>query len=58
MGQIAGYLEISKYLFIEEMNAFSYALDQIVSNKDLQQEFVEWFFSGNFIAVCDEELEE
>lgn len=58
MQEIAGYLELSKRLFIEEMSAYQYALEQVSASKDLQQEFIEWFFSGNYIALSEKELEE
>lgn len=32
---------------------FGYALDRVINNKDEQQEFVEWYYSGNWIKVKD-----
>ncbi|MCM1200230.1 MAG: hypothetical protein NC548_31355 [Lachnospiraceae bacterium] len=45
----AGYKEIGTGIFVSEEDAYQYALERISSDKDLQKEFVEWFYSGNWI---------
>lgn len=34
---------------INECDAYRYALEQIQDNPELKEEFVEWFYSGNYI---------
>jgi len=37
-------------IVVDEDNAFRYALERIAQGKpDEQQEFVEWYYSGNWI---------
>lgn len=36
-------------IFVPEENAYSYALERISQDDELRQEFVEWFYSGNWI---------
>lgn len=40
---------------VEEENAFDYALEQIKNNEKEKQEFIEWFYSGNWIEKDTEE---
>lgn len=46
----SGYKEISTGKFVPEEDAYSYALEMVSdgTEKD-KKEFVEWFFSGNWI---------
>lgn len=41
---------------VEEENAFDYALEEMANTDDeeLKKEFVEWFYSGNWIKEDDE----
>ena len=34
---------------VEDDEAYEYALNEVMNNKEVQAEFVEWFFSGNWI---------
>ena len=34
---------------IEEKDAFEYALQRVMESEEEKAEFVEWFFSGNWI---------
>lgn len=45
----AGYKEIGTMLFVPEEDAYDYALERISQDEGLKQEFVEWFYSGNWI---------
>lgn len=36
---------------IDEKYAFGYALERVITNKDEQNEFVEWYYSGNWIRI-------
>lgn len=47
--QGAGYEEIGTGIFVQEEDAYEYALERISQDEDLQKEFVEWFYSGNWI---------
>lgn len=41
---------------VPEEKAFEYALRRVSSNKGTdKKEFIEWFYSGNWIKVEDEE---
>ncbi len=44
-----GYEEIGTGIFVPEESAYDYALERIASDDELKQEFVEWFYSGNWI---------
>lgn len=39
----------NKGIVVQEKDAFDYAIQQINSSEELKTEFVEWFFSGNFV---------
>lgn len=36
---------------IEEKNAFGYALSRILASNEEQQEFIDWYYSGNWIKT-------
>lgn len=43
-----------KGIVVDENNAFRYALERVVNGKsEVQREFVEWFYSGNWIEEED-----
>lgn len=44
-----GYEEIGTGIFVSEEDAYDYAMERISQDEDLIQEFVEWFYSGNWI---------
>ena len=45
-----GYSEIGTGNFIPEEDAFDYALERLLdSTEEFKREFVEWFYSGNWI---------
>lgn len=44
-----GYQEIGSGVFVLEDDAYQYALERISSDEDLKWEFVEWFYSGNWV---------
>lgn len=44
-----GYEEIGTGIFVSEEDAYDYAMERISQDEDLKQEFVEWFYSGNWI---------
>lgn len=45
----SGYEEIGTGIFVPEEDAFEYALEQISLDEEEKQDFVEWFYSGNWI---------
>ena len=45
----AGWEEIVTGFFVHEEDAYSYAIERLSQDSDLKQEFVEWFYSGNWI---------
>lgn len=45
----AGYKEIGTGIFVLEEDAYDYAMERISLDEDLQKEFVEWFYSGNWV---------
>lgn len=45
----SGYAEIGTGIFVSEEDAYGYALERISLDEELKQEFVEWFYSGNWI---------
>ena len=47
--------ELSTKEVVKEEDAYAYALDQITNNEKEKQEFIEWFFSGNWIKVKEDE---
>ena len=49
MSKKAGYEEIGTGIFVPEEDAFEYALEQISLDEEEKQDFVEWFYSGNWI---------
>lgn len=45
-----GYEEIGTGVFVPEEDAFSFAIERLIQSENKEQkEFVEWYFSGNFI---------
>ena len=44
-----GYEEMGTGIFVPEEDAYQYAMERIALDEDLQREFVEWFYSGNWI---------
>lgn len=47
--QGAGHEEIGTGIFVPKEDAYDYALERVSQDEDLKQEFVEWFYSGNWI---------
>ncbi len=43
-----GYREIETNIFVPEDDAFSYALERLLQDKDLQNEFLGLFYSGDY----------
>ncbi len=49
-----GYCEMGTGLFVPEEDAFLYALERIRgATEEEKQEFVEWFYSGNWVHEDD-----
>lgn len=44
-----GRREIGTGIFVPEEDAYSYALERISQDEELKREFVEWFYSGNWV---------
>jgi len=45
----AGYEEIGTGIFVAEEDAYDYAMERISLDEAEKKEFVEWFYSGNWI---------
>ena len=45
----SGYKEINTGIFVPEEGAFDYAMERVSQDEDLKREFVDWFYSGNWI---------
>lgn len=45
----SGYKEINTGIFVPEEDAFDYAMERVSQDEDLKREFVDWFYSGNWI---------
>lgn len=46
----SGYSEIGTGNFVPEEDAFDYALERLMdSEEEFKNEFVDWFYSGNWI---------
>ncbi len=44
-----GYKEMSTGNFVPEEDALEYAMERLYWDANLQKEFMEWFYSGNWI---------
>lgn len=45
----AGYTELGTGIFVPEEEACNYAMERISQDEDLKREFVEWFYSANWV---------
>jgi len=45
----SGYKEIGTGIFVAEEDAYDYAMERISLDEAEKKEFVEWFYSGNWI---------
>lgn len=43
-----------KGICVNECDAYSYALERMEEDKELQEEFIEYFYSGNWIREEEE----
>ncbi len=46
-----GYEEIGTGVFVPDESAYQFALERISMNAEEQKEFIDWYFSGNFVHV-------
>ncbi len=46
-----GWEDMDTGVFIPAEDGYKYALERISQDEDLKREFVEWFYSGNWIEV-------
>lgn len=44
-----GWSEFHTNIFVPEEDAYDYAMERVSLDEDLKQEFVEWFYSGNWV---------
>lgn len=44
-----GYEEMETGTFVPKADAYKYAMERISQDEDLQKEFIEWFYSGNWV---------
>ena len=44
-----GYKNISTLKFVPEEETYDYALDNVMNEEVVKQEFIEWFYSGNWV---------
>lgn len=45
-------------VFVKSEDAYPYALERIAGDRELQEEFVNWFYSGNFVKATLEGAED
>lgn len=59
MGKIKGYAGLGEDLgtFVPEEDAYRYAMERVQWSEELQKEFVEWFYSGDWVPEEREEDE-
>lgn len=48
---VPGWTEMRTGIFVPEAEAFGYALEIVSRDEELKQEFVGWFYSGNWIKT-------
>lgn len=55
--QVAGYegIGIEHGNFVPAESAYQYALERMQADEEVKQEFVDWFYSGNWCEVTEEE---
>lgn len=58
MGKIKGYAGLGEDLgtFVPEEDAYRYAMERVQWSEEFQKEFVEWFYSGDWVPEEREEL--
>lgn len=39
---------------VDESEAYAYALQRVLADENEQKEFVEWFYSGNWVTEDDD----
>lgn len=44
-----GYKEINTGIFVPEEDAFEYAMERVSQDENLKREFLDWFYSDNWI---------
>lgn len=44
-----GFTEMGTGIFVPETEALGYAMEAVSGDEELKREFVEWFYSGNWI---------
>lgn len=44
-----GYTEMGTRIFVPEEDAYEYALERLSQDEKEREEFVDWFYSGNWI---------
>lgn len=47
--QEPGYTNLRTLKFVSEEESFDYALNDVMNNEDARQEFMEWYYSGNWV---------
>lgn len=40
---------------VHKDDAFDVALEEVASNREIRQEFIDWFFSGNWVKTEEDE---
>lgn len=46
-----GWESTDSDVFVTDEDAYDYAVERVSWDEELKQEFVEWFYSGNWIRV-------
>ena len=44
-----GYKKMGTRIFVPEEDAFEYALERISQDENEKREFIDWFYSGNWV---------
>ena len=47
----SGYESFHGHEFVSDEDAYEYALEKVQSSEKDKKEFIDWFFSGNWIRV-------
>lgn len=44
-----GYTELGSGMFVPDADAYKYAMERISQDEELKREFVEWFYSADWV---------
>ncbi len=50
-----GWEDMDTGIFIPAEDGYKYALERVAQDDGLKKEFVEWFFSGNYVFIGEDQ---